>query len=51
VLTEFQLVDRRTDEANERGPANHEAYKARQFDRVWTRLQLGSSEGGFDSDD
>ncbi|MBM4371604.1 MAG: TIGR04552 family protein, partial [Deltaproteobacteria bacterium] len=38
VPAEFQLFDLRTWEANEEGPANHEAYKARQRAEVWRRL-------------
>jgi uncharacterized protein (TIGR04552 family) len=38
VLTEFQLVDRRTAEDNERGENSHENYKARQHRSVRQRL-------------
>ena len=38
VLTEFQLVDRRTSDTNESGPANHVSYKARQYQEVKARL-------------
>ncbi len=39
VLTEFQLVDQQTSEANESGPANHIAYKERQYQQVRARLR------------
>jgi uncharacterized protein (TIGR04552 family) len=38
VLTEFQLVDRKTAEENERGENSHENYKARQHRSVRQRL-------------
>ncbi len=38
IPVEFQLFDLRTWEENERGPANHESYKARQRAEVWRRL-------------
>lgn len=38
VLTEFQLVDRRTAEENDRGENSHENYKARQHRSVRQRL-------------
>ena len=38
VQTEFQLCDRETATRNEQGPSSHDAYKARQRDRVRTRL-------------
>jgi len=38
VLTEFQLVDRRTADENERGENSHENYKARQHRSVRQRL-------------
>jgi uncharacterized protein (TIGR04552 family) len=38
VLTEFQLVDQRTAEENERGENSHENYKARQHRSVRQRL-------------
>lgn len=41
VLTEFQLVDQRTAEENERGENNHDAYKARQHRSVRLRLMRG----------
>ena len=41
VLTEFQLVDQRTAEENERGDNNHDAYKARQHRSVRLRLMRG----------
>ena len=41
IPVEFQIFDLQTWEENERGPANHEAYKARQRAEVWRRL-MGS---------
>ena len=38
VLTEFQIADKRTAEQNEQGASSHEAYKARQNERVRMRL-------------
>jgi len=38
VLTEFQVADKATAEANESGASSHEAYKARQTERVRMRL-------------
>lgn len=38
IPVEFQVFDLATWEENERGPANHEAYKARQRAEVWRRL-------------
>ncbi len=38
VLAEFQVLDRETAEANERGDAAHDAYKRRQVQRVRERL-------------
>jgi hypothetical protein len=38
VLTEFQVADKATAQANESGASSHEAYKARQTERVRTRL-------------
>jgi len=38
VLTEFQLVDRKTADENERGENSHENYKARQHRSVRQRL-------------
>jgi hypothetical protein len=38
VLTEFQLVDRKTAEENDRGENSHENYKARQHRSVRQRL-------------
>ncbi len=40
-LTEFQIVDRETETANEQGPASHAAYKERQRQAVERRLKLG----------
>jgi uncharacterized protein (TIGR04552 family) len=44
VQTEFQVLDRATDESNERGDASHRAYKERQKLAVMRRLKVG---GGF----
>lgn len=38
VLTEFQVADKATAVANESGACSHEAYKARQHERVRQRL-------------
>jgi uncharacterized protein (TIGR04552 family) len=44
VLTEFQVIDGRTAEANEKGENSHAHYKARQFDRVRARLLHGMKD-------
>lgn len=44
VQTEFQLVDRETEQANELGEASHAAYKQRQRQAVMRRLKLGLEE-------
>jgi uncharacterized protein (TIGR04562 family) len=41
VQTEFQVLDRATDESNEAGDASHQAYKARQKLAVMHRLKVG----------
>lgn len=41
VLTEFQLADKETAQANELGDNNHDSYKLRQHDRVRQRLMRG----------
>ena len=38
VLTEFQVCDKVTAQRNESGASSHEAYKARQHERVRMRL-------------
>jgi uncharacterized protein (TIGR04552 family) len=38
VLTEFQIADKDTANKNEQGACSHEAYKARQHERVRVRL-------------
>jgi uncharacterized protein (TIGR04552 family) len=38
ALTEFQIADKQTAVRNEQGESSHEAYKARQHDRVRMRL-------------
>lgn len=42
MLCEFQLLDTETEEANEAGTANHEAYKQRQREAVYRRIRLGA---------
>lgn len=44
VLTEFQIVDLRTSQANEQGENSHERYKDRQVLRVKARLMHGMQE-------
>lgn len=47
VLTEFQILDRHTEQRNETGDASHAAYKERQKRAVGLRLKVGTSgEGG-----
>jgi uncharacterized protein (TIGR04552 family) len=41
VQTEFQVIDRATDESNEAGDASHKAYKDRQKLAVMHRLKVG----------
>lgn len=41
VLTEFQVIDREAEQANEQGAASHAAYKERQRLAVMRRLKLG----------
>jgi uncharacterized protein (TIGR04552 family) len=41
--TEFQVVDRETEQGNELGDASHSAYKDRQKDAVMRRLKLGTA--------
>jgi uncharacterized protein (TIGR04552 family) len=41
VQTEFQVLDRQTDESNEAGDASHRAYKERQKLAVMHRLKVG----------
>jgi len=48
VLTEFQIIDARQAEANERGENSHEKYKERQFARVKARLMHGMKDEGSD---
>lgn len=42
ALTEFQVIDRQTESANELGEASHEKYKERQRQAVMRRLKLGA---------
>ncbi|HUQ04463.1 MAG TPA: TIGR04552 family protein [Kofleriaceae bacterium] len=44
VLTEFQVADKQTAVSNESGAQSHEAYKARQHERVRARLLRGSDK-------
>jgi uncharacterized protein (TIGR04552 family) len=44
VLTEFQIVDTRTAQANELGENSHERYKERQVTRVRARLMHGMQD-------
>jgi uncharacterized protein (TIGR04552 family) len=39
--TEFQVIDRETEQSNEMGDASHDAYKQRQRDAVARRLKMG----------
>jgi uncharacterized protein (TIGR04552 family) len=39
--TEFQVIDRETEQANEMGEASHDAYKRRQQQAVARRLKMG----------
>ncbi len=43
VLTEFQILDRSTEQRNELGDASHAAYKERQKRAVMHRLKVGDS--------
>lgn len=42
VQTEFQIIDRLTEQRNELGEASHAAYKERQRDAVRHRLKVGN---------
>ena len=44
VLTEFQVADKTTSQNNESGASSHEAYKARQHERVRQRLFRGEND-------
>jgi uncharacterized protein (TIGR04552 family) len=44
VQTEFQLIDRYTEQKNELGEASHAAYKERQKRSVMHRLKVGSEQ-------
>lgn len=44
VLTEFQIVDARTADANELGENSHDRYKERQITRVKARLSHGMQD-------
>lgn len=43
VICEFQVIDRETEAANERGEASHAKYKDRQKRAVMRRLQMGTT--------
>ena len=43
-LSEFQLIDQQTEEANEVSEASHASYKARQREAVMERLKLGAQK-------
>jgi uncharacterized protein (TIGR04552 family) len=45
VQAEFQIIDRETEQSNERGEASHASYKQRQHQAVMRRLKLGLEEG------
>lgn len=49
-LAELQIVDRATDQENERGENRHDRYRARQLMKVRDRLERGS-RGGLRDDD
>ncbi len=44
VLTEFQMADKQTAKDNESGASSHEAYKARQHEKVKLRLLRGEDD-------
>lgn len=44
VLTEFQIADKATAQQNETGQSSHDAYKARQHEKVRRRLLRGEDE-------
>jgi uncharacterized protein (TIGR04552 family) len=44
VQTEFQLIDRLTEQKNELGEASHASYKTRQKQSVMHRLKVGSGD-------
>jgi uncharacterized protein (TIGR04562 family) len=44
VLTEFQIADKATTVQNELGACSHEAYKARQHEKVRARLLRAEDE-------
>ena len=44
VQTEFQIIDRFTEQRNELGDASHAAYKERQKQAVMHRLKVGTDE-------
>jgi uncharacterized protein (TIGR04562 family) len=41
VQTEFQIIDRQSEQQNELGEASHDAYKERQKRAVMHRLKVG----------
>jgi uncharacterized protein (TIGR04552 family) len=50
ALAEFQVVDQKTDEENERGENRHDKYRARQRAIVRERLERGKRGFGHDDD-
>jgi uncharacterized protein (TIGR04562 family) len=42
VQTEFQIIDRDSEQVNELGDASHAAYKERQKQAVMRRLKVGT---------
>ncbi len=51
VLTEFQVMDAETARNNDHGENSHQAYKARQHERVKARLSGGQANSPADDDD
>lgn len=51
VLTEFQMMDAETAQANQSGENSHEAYKTRQHERVRRRLLEDAAAEHFDGDE
>ena len=45
VTSEFQILDRETEAANEMGEGSHQKYKERQKAAVMRRLKLGVRDG------
>lgn len=49
VLSEFQIIDRETEAANELGDGSHARYKQRQKEAVMRRLKLGTARASSNS--